>query len=290
MPVLTLEQLVQYVQELPALPDVAVEVLKLTDDPEASARDVAGVISRDMSMTARVLKIANSAYYGMPRSVSTANEAVLILGMQSVRSLALAAGAYDTLRGATPGYNLRAGELWKHSISVAVGAQIIAKETKATRPEQAFVAGLLHDVGKVILSEQIQPQFQAILALVELDGAPFHEAERSILGFDHAEVGARVAERWNLPNPLCDAIGAHHNLDAAVEAPELAAVTHLANWAAHANPDLLTQPEFMPTISPKALEIVGVDQLTMDKFAETLALQADKLGQMMEPVGGVRAA
>src|SRR5215470_3327740 len=121
---ITLEQLIQYVQELPALPDTAIKVLKMTDDPSVSARDIANTIANDLALTSRVLKIANSAYYGMPRSVSTVNEAVIILGMQALRNLALAAAAYDTLKNEAAGYSLATGELWRHSLSTAIASQI----------------------------------------------------------------------------------------------------------------------------------------------------------------------
>lgn len=229
MATLTLEQLVKYVQELPALPDTAIKVLKMTDDPTVSARDIANTIANDLALTSRVLKIANSAFYGMPRSVSTVNEAVIILGMQALRNLALAAAAYDTLSRESAGYGLSPGELWRHSISCAMAAQIVAKKSRAVRTEEAFVAGLLHDVGKVILGVHVQPQYQAILALTELDEMPFHEAEKYVLGFDHAEVGQKIGEKWNLPPTLCAAIAGHHCLERGDEAPKLTAVVHVAN-------------------------------------------------------------
>lgn len=229
MPALTLEQLVESVQELPPLSQTAMKVLKMTEDASTSARDIGATIAADLALTTQLLKIANSAYYGMPRRISTVSDAVIILGMRALCSLAIAAAASDTLKQEMKGYQLAAGELWRHSIACAIGSQMIAKRTGATNQEEAFVAGLLHDVGKVVLNIHVEHQFQSILALSELDNIPFHEAEKSVLGYDHAEVGKHIGEKWNLPASLCSAIAGHHCLERGADSPKLTAIVHLAN-------------------------------------------------------------
>lgn len=229
MKTLSLDELTADVKKLPALPDVMVKVLKLTGDSEASARDIGNVISTDLAFTSRVLAIANSAYYGMPRGVRTVNDAVVILGVQTLRNLALAAATCDTLRREMPGYGLAEGELWRHSVACALASQILAKQKRAGRMEEAFVAGLLHDVGKVVLQMHAGEHLKAIRAIVERGNIPFHEAEKMALGFDHAEAGAKVADRWSLPPALCSVIAGHHCVERGAEAPELTAVVHVAN-------------------------------------------------------------
>jgi putative nucleotidyltransferase with HDIG domain len=278
MATITLEQLVQCVQELPALPDVAMKVLKMTEDPNASARGIGNTISSDVALTARVLRIANSAYYGLPRSVSTISEAIVILGMQALRNLALAASAYDTLKRECDGYGLQAGELWKHSVTCALMSQIIANRTHAIRSEEGFVGGLLHDVGKVILNVHVSPQFQAIMALAELDDLPFHEAERTVLGFDHAEVGARVAEKWNLPQPLCSAIAGHHVIERGRDNPNLTAVIHVANGLSHTVRYGLGSDGPRDKMDPSAVALLQLTDNDMDEIIEEMIKQLDRAG------------
>ncbi len=272
MPTLTLDQLVQWVQEIPPLPNVAVRVMRMADDPNVGPRDIAAVVSTDVALATRVLRIANSAYYGMARKVSTLNEAVLLLGLKAMRSLAVAAAAYDTLKNEAAGYNLASGELWRHSISCAVASQVIAQKTRKVQPEEAFVAGLLHDVGKVILSLYVAQQFQAILALVELEQIPFSEAERTVLGFDHAEVGARIAEKWNLPTPLVAAIGGHHSLQRGGDMPELAAVVHIANAVCLTEGMGLGADGLDEPLDPAALQLLNMTipdvEVVLDELVE----------------------
>ncbi len=276
VPLLTLDQLVQHVRELPSLPDTTIKVLKMTDDPMASARSVSSAISVDVALTSKVLKIANSAYYGMPRSVATVNEAVLILGMQALRNLALAASTYDMLRKECAGYRLAVGELWNHSLACAIAAQMITMKKRVGRPEEAFVAGLLHDVGKVVLNVHVAAQFQAIIALAELDAVPFHEAEKFILGFDHAEVGGKVAEHWNLPSPLCEAITGHHSLSGGANTSWLTAAVYVANTLSHTVSQDVDIFEPKP-IDPIALEILLLQESDIEEIRDELGEMITKL-------------
>lgn len=282
MATLTLNQLVNCVQELPPLPDTALKVLKMADDPAISARDIGHTISADIALTSQLLKIANSAYYGMPRKVSTVSEAVLILGMQALRNLALAAAACDTLKREMPGYCMAAGELWQHSIICAITAQLIARRTKAVRIEEAFVAGLLHDVGKVVLNIHVEHQFQAILALAELDAMPFHEAEKCVLGFDHAEVGAQVAEKWNLPSSLCSAIAGHHCLDRGSATPELTAIIYLANALCNAEGLPLGSVQLPADIHPAALQRLNLSEHDLVCLMEEMTIEIGRAQNMFD--------
>jgi len=284
MGVLTLDQLVACVQELPALPEAAQKVFRMTEDPNVSTREIGSVISSDIALTTRLLRIANSAYYGIPRMVGTISEAVVILGIQALRNLALAAATFDLMKGEFAGYGLRAGELWRHSVLCALSAQIIAKKTQAVKLEEAFVGGLLHDVGKVVLNVHVAPQFQAILALAELDEMPFHEAERLILGFDHAEVGRRVAEKWNLPTPLCMAIGAHHQADLEGDTAGLTAVIQAADAACYVENSLLLAPDPRSQCPAAALETLNLAQADLDEIVREAAEQASR-SQGLSPVG-----
>jgi len=228
---LSLNDIVQKVEELPALPNITHKVLKLTSDPKTTIPELSEVITKDQVLTAKVLRMANSAYYGYARRIYSINEAVVILGFGTIRSLVLAASVYNVMDKEFQGYFLPKGDLWKHSMSTALTARSLARRTGYELPDQAFIAGLLHDIGKTVLNTYMTSAFLSVINKVNEEKIPFMEAERQILGFDHAVVGARVAEKWNLPEILVEAIAKHHCPREAINNPKLTSIVHVADAA-----------------------------------------------------------
>ena len=224
-----LEALVRQVRDLPALPAAVLRVMELTDDPNAGLADVARALASDQALAVRVLKLANSAFYGASRRVSTVSEAVVILGMRTTRNLAMATSCQDLLEREVSGYALDRGALWRHSLACGAAAQALAKRAGYRGLEEAFVAGLLHDVGKVVLNACLKDQFTLVLRRAWGGGIPYAEAEREILGFDHAEAGARLLERWNLPDGLVSAVRHHHAPGEATIPSPLPGLIHVAD-------------------------------------------------------------
>ena len=224
-----LQRLVREVRDLPALPESTLKVMHLTDDPRTNAADIARALSVDQAMTVRLLKLANSAFYGGMRRVATVTEAVVLLGQRTVRNMALALSCQAMLDRALPGYGMDTGDLWRHSFCCAYAAQVLARKAGYRVAEEAFVGGLLHDIGKVILSLYLQVEFAKVAKLASLASLPFMEAERLVLGFDHAEAGARVLEKWNLPTPLVGCVRYHHAPQDQPEPSALTAIVHLAD-------------------------------------------------------------
>ncbi len=228
---LSLNDIIKKVDELPALPHVTHRVLQMTNDPKTTIPQLANTIVKDQVLTAKVLRMANSAYYGYARRIYGINEALIILGFNTVRSLVLAASIYNLMDKELKGYFLPKGELWKHCMSCALIARLLAKKIGYELPDQAFIAGLLHDLGKIVLNTYMAKHFESVIEKVKKDKIPFMEAERQILGFDHAIVGARVVEKWNLPKDLVEAIANHHCPGRAKINPKLTSLVHVADAA-----------------------------------------------------------
>lgn len=224
-----LDSLVRQVRDLPAMPDLAFKVMRMVDDPAISANDVARVLSADQAMTARLLKLANSAFYGASRRIGTVTEAVVLLGMRTVRNMTVALKCQDLLIAPLPGYALQQGDLWRHSFCCAYAAQCLAKRSGYRIVEEAFVGGLLHDIGKVVLNIYMQAEFACVAEMAASGEVAFMDAERAVLGFDHAEAGARILEKWNLPAPLVGCVRYHHTpLEQPTPTP-LTSLVHLAD-------------------------------------------------------------
>lgn len=207
---LTVQDIVSRVKDLPTIPAAALAVMREADSSTCTARSVADHISRDQALSARVLRLSNSAYYGLSRQVTDLQEAVVVLGMRSVRNLAVIAATYPWMSKPVSGYMLEPLAMWKHSFGVAVGSQLIAKKSAAADPDLAFTAGLLHNIGKVALSVWIDKKLAMMLNYANKDGLTFNEVERKIVGFDHCEIGAYLGEMWDLPPSLISPIRYHH--------------------------------------------------------------------------------
>jgi putative nucleotidyltransferase with HDIG domain len=226
---LSLDDVVGRIADLPSLPATLVQVIDDCDDPDVTAGQLAQRILRDQHLTASILRLANSAVYGWSARITTVTDAVVLLGFPTIKSLAISSHTHRLLAGELDGYGMAKGELWRHSAAVAVLARRLAVEARLTPVEEAFVAGLLHDLGKTVLSAYLREDFEETMAVVQRERVSFAEAERRVVGFDHAELGARVAQAWNFPAPLVEAIRLHHAPAEAVIKPRLAQVVHLAD-------------------------------------------------------------
>jgi len=215
--------------DLAPLPQVVTKALELIHDSSSNARELSQVLSLDQALAAKMLSLANSAYHGMPRRVTTITEAVVRLGYNSIKGLLITASVAGMLQKKVPGYGLEQGSLWQHSISTAIGSRLIAQRLRHGRAEEAYIVGLLHDVGKIILDRVMRKDFALVLKRVSEEQVPFSTAEREIFGFDHAYIGGLVAQKWCLPDHFADAIAHHHCPSEAVVEKDIAAIVHVAD-------------------------------------------------------------
>lgn len=204
-----LRSIVNRTQELTPLRAVASKAIQMAEDERSAAMDLATVLSSDLALTARLLRLSNSAYYGYARRINNVREAVVLLGMRTVRSVAITSGIIDAMRPPAVG-NFSQDLFWAHSICVGLTGETLAREFRAARPDDAFTAGVLHDLGKLAMMLVEPGSFAEVLHLVEHQGMSFREAEMAVFGIAHQHVGARLAERWKFPTLLVDAIAAHH--------------------------------------------------------------------------------
>lgn len=223
------DQILKSAAAIKPFPKVAQRALALLDDPMVSAQKLVDVISLDSALTVAVLKAANSAAMARTRQVVDLKQALSLLGNGRFRELVFASAAVPFLSSAQAGYQLSAGELWRHSVATALLAQQLSKSAKI--PESGsllFTAGLLHDLGKSILSQYVQQGAGDIRSLVETGGRSFLEAELEVLGMHHAELGALVAERWSFAPELVELIRYHHEPQLKPDSKPLACL-HVAN-------------------------------------------------------------
>lgn len=221
--------LLESVDELPPLPAVAARVMGMADDDRTSALDLAQVLSTDQALTARLIRISNSAYYGFARRVSTVREAVLVLGFKQVRQVAVGASIMNTFRAPRRDELFDLDLFWGHSVAVAVAAENYARKTRTAKPEDAFTAGILHDIGRLVLRQAMPDEFREAVARARAGEMPLHGAETHYTGYGHDEVGRALGERWKFPGHLTEAISEHHSTRLRAEDDGLPGVVAQAN-------------------------------------------------------------
>ncbi len=222
-------ELVAEVEGIPSLPEVVSDIMALIADPNSSAAQMCTVLQKDIGLTAKLLQVANSAYYAFPNRIGSVQLAVSLLGMNEVRNIVLSAtvvGMFKSLKGA-PFLSFR--ELWVHSVNCAVAAKTIAAQVHDLNPEEAFVGGLLHDVGMVVLLDKLRDHLKKIVQLAEKEQIPFVEAERRYWEHTHARIGSVLIQKWKLPKAVAQAAEQHHFLTRDSASFPLTAVVHLAD-------------------------------------------------------------
>lgn len=231
MPV-KLEHILRRIQALPPLPTSAMRVIALTKNPATSAKELENVIGQDPALAAGMLRQANSAYYGYARRISSLQEAIVVLGFQATQGLAMASAVGPILKTQLVGYEIEQDGLWKHSMLSAMAAKSLCKKLKRPYGDVAFTAGLLHDIGKLVISIYVQEVGAYLLEKVNNAKLSYVELEEKVIGFNHATVGGFLAKGWNLPGDLVESISYHHAPSRAPNHAELASVIHVANGLA----------------------------------------------------------
>jgi len=267
---LDMESIVEAVNNLPVLPGIVLKVIKLTEDPDSTVQDISRLLNQDQVITAQVLKMANSAFYGFPRRIGSVTDAIVLLGFRTLRSIVMAAAVSDLLNQEIPGYAMEYGELWRHSQCAAMAARLIARKSKFAMLDVAYTAGLLHDIGKIILNNAMQDTYQEIVARVTSDNISFVEAEVQELGFNHAQVGARVVEKWNLPVETVEAIRYHHIPEKAEVNPRLTAIVHLADVISVSMGVGMGIDGLLYSVSEEAMQLLGLDEITIESIISEL--------------------
>jgi len=225
-----LQKIIDEISDLPTLPAVITQVTRMLQNPKVAANEVGLAIASDQSLASKILKVVNSPFYGFPSRIKTITHAIVILGFNAVKATALSTSVFSALGKESKITRFDRKQFWKHSLGTGAAAKALAKLTNMKDTEEAFLEGLMHDIGKIILDEFHHEQFEEIIALAENKNCLLIEAERDILGgLSHCDIGSYLANRWNLNEEFVAVIENHHAPSSAHAHYELTCIVHVAN-------------------------------------------------------------
>ena len=281
------EAITEEIKDLPTLPTVVARIMATLDDPSSSVKDLERLVSSDQAIAAKLLKLANSAFYGLPGKVTNLGRAITLLGYNTVRSMTLTIGMVHSFGGLLRSKSFNRGKFWEHSLTVAMVGKLLGAKEPSLNSEEVYIAGLLHDLGKMVLDYLRPAQFREALRIACEQGISAREAEQSVLGFSHDEVGKVVAEKWRFPHFVIEAIGYHHCPFNAEVFPLVVQVVSLSDQIVHefnkqekenvdynlSNIDSELKQRFLPT--PRHEEVFLTQfEIEVEKIEDILGLFA----------------
>lgn len=270
------EKILQRLDDLPPMPQVVLKAREVMTDENSCAKDVVKVIETDQSIAIRILKAANSAYYGMPGKISTIQLASVVLGYKTLEELITVAGSSKVLNKTLNGYGLGSGDLWLHSMSVGIGSRIIANRKNPELEGASFSAGLIHDAGKLVLDKYVMERKEDFEEIMEHGQETFMKAEAKIFGFNHADIGFHVCRHWRIPEDIATAIKYHHNPSHSDE-DELAYIVYMADT-------IVNMADLLATTGGMGASIEAMMYMIDDKAMVFLGLQEADVKPIMDEI------
>jgi HD-like signal output (HDOD) protein len=239
-------------------------------DPSSTAQDVSKIVSCDQASSARVLRLANSVLYGFPGQIDTISRAVVVLGFDEIRNLVLCTAVMDLFSKQDTAFNFRPVDFWAHSVAVGTATRMIGQACRMPNTENCFVAGILHDIGKLVFFEYVEKEFSRALDQANKSQLPLYEAEQEILGMDHSRGGTLLVENWNLPRTIHKAIRCHH-AGLPEEGPDLlTAAVHMADILVRALELGFGGDDLIPRPNPRAWDLLNLPPQSLSRMAPDL--------------------
>ena len=274
-----LTEIVASIEAFPSMPAAGSKLLAVLEEPEVSVKKVEDILRYDPGLTANVLKLANSAYFGIPARVGSVKQAIVLLGLKRLIQLVIASSVGAVMNKSIPGYNIPPGNLWRHSIAVSIAAEALVKDKKNLETEDFFTAALLHDIGKLVLGSFIKEDLAAIES-VRTRGIPFVIAENMILGTDHAEIGAKILSMWSFPKEVVNAVRWHHDPEASDHSSLQIDVVHLSNLLCQTNKagDGTGQPA---ELSAAVIGRLGIEIAQFETISEKVSQWVDEMSDTL---------
>jgi HD-like signal output (HDOD) protein len=278
---IAIDRVIRGMKNIPSIPTVITKVTEILDDPRSCAADLGRVISGDQALTARLLRLVNSAFYGFPSKIETVSRAVTVIGFRQLRELTVGTSMLNMFKGIGEHTSLSMQDFWKHSVVCGIASRVLAIYKREEVPERFFVAGLLHDIGRMVLLESRPEQYIEVFSMVKQESCLVAEAEMAVFGFTHAEVGKKLMLSWHLPSSLANAVGFHHDTERRDRSSRLEDIVHVSDIIAHTSELGSSGEQFIPPLNPYAWERLGLKTSILQPAMEKIYEQFDNIAGFM---------
>lgn len=280
-----LKDKIKRISNLPTLPQIASHLIQCVNNPDSSSTDVASFVSKDMSLSAKILRLSNSVFYGMPRKITNINEAIVILGFKNINTMVLSLTVFDMFRDANKSRKFDRTLFWKHSILCGLISKMVSEKVgdKSVNPEDSFCCGLLHDIGKVIMDQYLHDDLTNAITFGFDNNKSYIESEINQLGYSHTDVAEWLISRWNLPDVLYYPIVHHHNPLKIQSFKINTSICHIADYLCYdediRDPEVVTLP---PPIIEECYNIIGLSQQQIEDIKGSVPEELDKMSAFFD--------
>ena len=271
---------IEHFANLPTLPQVATRLMSIINNPLTSSSDVAFVVGQDLSLSAKVLRLANSAFYGIPRSITSINNAVVILGLKVINTMVLSLTVFDMFpddKQTSALFDRKS--FWLHSLSCGLIAKFLATRIRKVilfDPEEAFCAGLLHDIGKVVMEQYLHDDFHDALEHATRNKIPIYQAENSTLGYSHTDIAEWLTTSWSLPSEIRLSLMYHHDPQGSVQSQDIISLCHLADWLCYKTGMVISGDYEAPALDENAMQLLKLLPEDIEAIKELLPVELEK--------------
>ena len=284
-----LRRKIEMITHLPTLPEIVIRILRIVNDPDTSAREIARAVSQDPPLSAKILRLANSAFYGMPKSITSIQNAVVLLGTKVIRTIVLSLTVFDMFPGDKHSSLFNRTAFWRHSTSCAFLCRYLAEAMEGVFPfyaEESFCGGLLHDLGKVVMEQYMHEDFHQALRHAKDKKIPLFDAEMEILGYAHTDVAEWLISSWELPDSIQLPMVFHHTPSQTPQCKNLVALCHFADHLCYRLKLSIGVDFAEPTLDAESLKDLSLSEEQVEKVSAQLAKELDKINLFCEMAAG----
>ncbi len=270
------------ITDLPTLPNVFLKVMRMMRDPGTPLKEIAQVVESDPAISMKILKLVNSSFYGLSQAVESVQQSIVLLGFSTLKNIMISVSIFKAVGADESESGLDRRAFWEHSIGCGSIARFLEKQLKLGNQEEAFISGIIHDIGKVVLDKYFADDMATVIHCCKQDDISFYRAEREILGVTHAEIGAYLAQDWHVPAKYVEVIARHHTFDPESDRADLVALVHLADALARLYNVGFSGDPTSPKVQSAVLEHLKVNKEILDAWDEDIRSEIEKSKELLD--------